>query len=64
MSQFVTVKLRRESYQALKELCGATGVKLADVVKLWPKCPKCGSLLAEVGGTITCVKCKTAYRLQ
>jgi len=60
----VSVRLRRESYQALKGLSDATGVKLADTVKLWPKCPKCGSLLAEVGGVITCVKCRTAYRLQ
>ena len=62
--QFATVKLRRDGYQALKELCGAAGVKLADAVKLWPKCPRCGSLLAEVGGVITCVKCRNAYRLQ
>jgi len=60
----VSIRLRREGYQALKELCDATGVKVADAVKLWPRCPKCNSLLAEVGGVITCVKCKTAYRLQ
>jgi ribosomal protein S27AE len=60
----VSVRLRREGYQALKELCDATGVKLTDVVKLWPRCPRCGSLLAEVGGATTCVKCRTAYRLQ
>jgi len=60
----VSIRLRREGYQALKELCDATGVKMADAVRLWPRCPKCGSLLAEFGGVITCVKCKTAYRLQ
>ncbi len=48
----------------MKELCNTTGVKLTDAVKLWPKCPKCGALLAEVGGVVTCVKCRTAYRLQ
>ena len=60
----MSIRLRREGYQALKELCGATGVKLADVVRLWPKCPRCGSLLAEVGGVVTCVKCRISYRLQ
>jgi ribosomal protein S27AE len=60
----VSIRLRREGHQALKELCDATGVKLADVVKLWPKCPRCGALLAEVGGAVTCVKCRTAYKLQ
>ncbi len=60
----MSVRLRREGYQALKELCDATGVKLSDVVRLWPRCPRCGSMLAEVGGVIACVKCRTAYRLQ
>ncbi len=60
----VSVRIRREEYQALKELCNATGVKLSDVVRLWPRCPSCGSLLAEVGGVVICVKCRTAYRLQ
>ena len=60
----MSIRIRREGYQMIKELCDATGVKLVDVLKLWPKCPKCGSLLGEVGGVITCVKCKTAYRLQ
>jgi len=59
----VSIRLRKEEYQMLKELCGATGVKLADVVKLWPKCPNCGALLAEVGGAVLCVKCRAAYRL-
>jgi ribosomal protein S27AE len=59
----VSIRLRREWHQALRELCSATGAKVADVIKLWPKCPKCGVLLAEVGGAVTCVKCKTAYRL-
>jgi ribosomal protein S27AE len=60
----VSIRLRREGYQTLKELSDVTGVKLTDVVKLWPKCPKCGSLLTELGGVVTCVKCRTAYRLQ
>ncbi len=60
----VSVRLRKEWHQALKELCSATGVKLADAIRLWPKCPKCGALLAEIGGVVTCVKCRTAYRLQ
>jgi len=59
----VGIRLRREGYQMIKELCDATGVKIADATRLWPKCPKCGSLLAEVGGVVTCVKCKTTYRL-
>jgi ribosomal protein S27AE len=60
----VSIRVRREGYEALRQLSDATGVKLTDIVKLWPRCPRCGSLLAEVGGVITCVKCKTAYRLQ
>ncbi len=60
----MSIRLRREGYQMIKELCDATGVKLSDVVRLWPRCPNCGSLLAEVGGVVTCVKCRTAYRLQ
>jgi ribosomal protein S27AE len=60
----VSIRLRREGYQMIKELCDATGVKLSDAVRLWPRCPKCGSLLAEVGGAVTCVKCRTAYRIQ
>ncbi len=60
----VSIRLRREGYQMIKELCDATGVKLSDVVRLWPRCPNCGSLLAEVGGVVTCVKCRTAYKLQ
>ena len=59
----VGIRLRREGYQMIKELCDATGVKIADAARLWPKCPKCGSLLAEVGGVVTCAKCRTAYRL-
>ncbi|MFZ8840837.1 MAG: hypothetical protein ACO2PM_18365 [Pyrobaculum sp.] len=60
---YVSVRLRREWHQALKELCGTTGAKLSDSLRLWPKCPRCGFLLAEVGGAVTCVKCRTAYRL-
>jgi ribosomal protein S27AE len=60
----VSIRLRREGYQMIKELCDATGVKLSDAVRLWPKCSNCGSLIAEVGGVVTCVKCKTAYKLQ
>ncbi len=62
--KYVDVKIRREHAATLRELAVRTGVKIADVVGLWPRCPKCGGLLVQVGeATVTCADCRRGYAI-
>ena len=58
------IKVRKAHAAALKELAMRTGVKIADVVALWPRCPKCASLLMSVEeGAVVCPNCRRGYTL-
>jgi ribosomal protein S27AE len=61
---YADVKIRKEHAQALRELAMRTNVKIADVVALWPRCPKCGGLLIGVEeGAVVCSNCRRGYAL-
>jgi predicted Zn-ribbon and HTH transcriptional regulator len=47
----------------LREIAASLNVKLADVVKLWPRCPQCGFKVVELAGKLVCPKCQVLYRL-
>jgi uncharacterized Zn finger protein (UPF0148 family) len=48
-----------------RELAVRTGVKIADVVTLWPRCPKCMSPLAQwvAEGEAVCPNCRRRYAI-
>ena len=59
------VKVRKAHAAALKELAMRTGVKIADVVTLWPRCPGCMSPLAQwtAEGEAVCPNCRRRYAI-
>jgi uncharacterized Zn finger protein (UPF0148 family) len=58
------IKIRKAHAATLKELAMRTGVKIADVVGLWPRCPKCMSLLTQwVEGEAVCPNCRRKYAI-
>ncbi len=62
--KYVDVKIRKEHAQALRELAARLGVKIADVVMLWPRCPKCGGLLVQVEeAAAACSSCRRGYAI-
>jgi uncharacterized Zn finger protein (UPF0148 family) len=62
---YADVKIRKEHAEMLRALAARLGIKVADALALWPKCPKCGSLLVQVGErTIICSNCKREYVVQ
>ena len=62
--RYVDVKIRREHAQALRELAVRLGVKVADVVSLWPRCPKCMSPLVQVeDAAAVCPACRRGYAI-
>jgi uncharacterized Zn finger protein (UPF0148 family) len=61
---YANIKIRKEHAQALREVAVRRLVKIADVVGLWPRCPKCMSLLVQVEeGTVVCAACRRGYIL-
>jgi ribosomal protein S27AE len=60
----VDFKIREEDALVLREIAASLNVKLADVVKLWPRCPKCGFRVIEFAGRLICLKCQSTYRLE
>jgi tRNA(Ile2) C34 agmatinyltransferase TiaS len=62
MSKRVDLKIREEDASVLREIATALNVKLADIVKLWPRCPQCGFKVVEVAGKLVCLKCQDAYK--
>jgi RNase P subunit RPR2 len=62
--RYVDVKVRREHAATLRELAMKMNVKIADVVALWPRCPKCGALLVQVEeAAVVCSNCRRGYAL-
>jgi predicted Zn-ribbon and HTH transcriptional regulator len=59
----VDFKIREEDAAVLREVAAALNVKLADIVKLWPRCPQCGFKVVEVAGRLACPKCNSLYKL-
>jgi len=60
----VDFKIREEDAAVLREIAAALNVKLADIVKLWPQCPRCGFKVVEVAGRLVCPKCNSLYKLE
>ena len=61
---YADVKIRREHVTTLRELALRTGVKIADIIALWPRCPKCTSPLVQVEeGVASCPNCRRGYAL-
>jgi hypothetical protein len=61
---YANIKIRKEHAQALRELATRRGVKVADAVSLWPRCPKCMSPLISVEeGAVVCSNCRRGYAL-
>jgi rubrerythrin len=59
---YADVKIRKEHAVMLRELAVRLGVKVADVVALWPRCPKCGGLLVSVEeASAACPNCQRGY---
>jgi len=62
--RYVDVKLRREHAAALRELAVRLNIKIADAVGLWPRCPKCASLLIQQEEAVAvCPSCRRTYAL-
>jgi len=60
----VDFKIREDDALILREIAASLNVKLADVVKLWPRCPQCGFRIIELAGRLVCPKCQSVYRLE
>ena len=61
---YADVKVRKEHAATLRELAVRTGVKVADVVAMWPRCPKCGVMLIQMEeGAVSCPNCRRGYAL-
>jgi len=60
----VDFKIREGDALILREIAASLNVKLADVVKLWPRCPTCGFPLVQVASRIFCLKCNKEYKLE
>jgi len=60
----VDFKIREDDALVLRELAAALNVKLADIIKLWPRCPQCGFKITELAGRLVCPKCGASYRLE
>ena len=59
---YADVKIRREHAAALRELAMRLGVKVADVVALWPRCPKCMTQLVQYEEAVAvCPNCRRGY---
>ena len=58
------IKIRKEYATALRELAVRLGIKMADALALWPRCPKCMSLLIQQEeGVAACPTCRREYAL-
>jgi uncharacterized Zn finger protein (UPF0148 family) len=63
--RYVDIKIRREHAAVLRELATRLGVKLADIVRLWPRCPKCGFPLMQLEeAAVMCPNCRRRYELE
>jgi predicted Zn-ribbon and HTH transcriptional regulator len=60
----VDFKIREEDAAALREIAASLNVKLADIIKLWPRCPACGFKIVEVAGRLVCPKCGASYKIR
>jgi len=61
---YTDVKIRKEHAVVLRELALRTGVKIADIIALWPRCPKCMSPLVQVEeAAVACPSCRRGYAL-
>jgi tRNA(Ile2) C34 agmatinyltransferase TiaS len=60
---YADIKIRKEHAQTLRDLSMMLNVKIADVVAWWPKCPRCGGPLVQVGEAVVCSKCRRGYAL-
>jgi len=59
---YTDIKIRKEHAQVLRELAVRLGVKIADVVALWPRCPKCISpLIRQEEDFVVCPNCRREY---
>jgi ribosomal protein L37AE/L43A len=60
---YADVKIRREYANMLRALAMRVNVKIADVVGLWPMCPKCMSPLVQTveEGVVTCPNCRREF---
>jgi hypothetical protein len=59
---YTDVKIRKEHAVMLRELAVRIGVKIADALALWPRCPKCMSPLVQVEeAAVACANCRRGY---
>jgi len=64
MTGYASIKIRREHADALRMLTMRLGVKIADVVALWPKCPKCMTPLVQYEEAVAvCPNCRRGYAI-
>jgi len=64
MRRRVDFKIREDDALVLREIAASLNVKLADIVKLWPRCPRCGFRVIELAGRLVCPKCGASYKLE
>ncbi|MFZ8811041.1 MAG: hypothetical protein ACO2PN_23400 [Pyrobaculum sp.] len=62
--RLVTVKVRESDALLIKRVAATTNAKVVDIVKLWPRCPKCGFPIVGVAKKIFCLNCGAEYRLE
>jgi len=61
---YADIKVRKEHADALRELSMRLSVKIADVVSLWPRCPKCMGMLVQVEeAAVVCSSCRRGFAL-
>ncbi len=59
---YADIKIRKEYAQTLRELAMRLGVKIADIILLWPRCQKCGGLLVQLEeAAVVCSSCRRGY---
>jgi uncharacterized Zn finger protein (UPF0148 family) len=59
---YADIKIRKEYADMLKMLAMKLRIKVADVMMVWPKCPKCMSPLAQYEeGEAICPNCRRKY---
>jgi len=61
---YASIKIRSEHAAELRILASLLNIKIADAVAVWPRCPRCMSLLIQQEeGVAVCPACRRRYVL-
>jgi len=61
---YASIKIRSEYAAELRILASRLNIKIADAVAVWPRCPRCMSLLVQQEeAAAVCPSCRRRYVL-